>query len=253
MLGRVVVEREVAGGARARPGSVPSGKDPRAGVDVRFRERAHAHGEQLHQLACEVLLRLIAEVGSAIQPVEHRRILRHGDKKIPEIAEGVLAKQLELSLHAARILGRLRREHPRRFFRARVVGDLRVGCREMVVPEERHLLLQRPATVHQPEQPALTGIGDVRRGLEAAARGHAHVPCRTDEVIDVVRDLGVVEETAGEVSKAQEPKARVLVDFFFSRTEARTAKEVLDFLFALPHGDPRAERQHIIRRTAGAQ
>ena len=55
------------------------------------------------------------------------------------------------------------------FVGAELAGDLAVGGGEVVVPEERHLLLERALRVHHPEQPALAGVGDVVRRLKAAA------------------------------------------------------------------------------------
>src|SRR5262245_3822247 len=54
-------------------------------------------------------------------------------------------------------------QHPR------VVGQLAEAGGEVVVPEQRHLLLQRTTRVDHPEHPPLTGIIDVDVGREEAA------------------------------------------------------------------------------------
>src|SRR4029450_9976190 len=134
---------------------VPSGEDARAGVDVRFGERVDAHGEEVHQLTREVLLRFALHVGPAVEPYEHRRVLRHSDEEIPEVAERELTKKLDLALHLIRIFARLCSHVPRAFVGAERTGDLAVRGREVVVPEQRHLLLERTTGVDHSKEPAL--------------------------------------------------------------------------------------------------
>ena len=73
---------------------------------------------------------------------------------------------------------------------------LRVGRREVVVPEERHLLLERTVAVHHPEQPSLPRVEDVGRGENGAvpARGDLDVARLADLRVDVVGNLLVVDE-----------------------------------------------------------
>jgi hypothetical protein len=106
VLVRVVVEplERVTRGAR----EVPPGEHARAGVDVRLGEEPDAHREQLHQLPRVVLLRPVPEVRPAVKPDEHRGISRDFDQDIAEVAERVLAQELELTLDASGIFVRLR-------------------------------------------------------------------------------------------------------------------------------------------------
>jgi hypothetical protein len=92
----------------------------------------------------------------------------------------------------------------------------------MVVPEERHLLLQRSLRVHHPKQPPLAGVLDVgvRREL-APSRRHAdmvnlpnprvHVvglPFVVDEVVDDRRNRYCVElgEVRGRGAESRPPQ-----------------------------------------------
>ncbi len=52
---------------------VPAGEDARRRVDVGLGVVADAHGEELHDLAAEVLLRHRPGVGAPVEPDEHRR------------------------------------------------------------------------------------------------------------------------------------------------------------------------------------
>ena len=94
----------------ARRPQVPAGEHTRGGVDVRLGVVADADREELHDLAAEVLLRLRFGVALAIEPDHHRGILRHLHQEIAEVAERVLAEELDLSLRPAQHAG-LVREH----------------------------------------------------------------------------------------------------------------------------------------------
>ena len=75
---------------------VPAGEDARRGVDVVFGVVADADGEELHQLAAEVLLRPGAHVEAAVEPHEHRRVLGHLDQQLVEAAQAQVAEELHL-------------------------------------------------------------------------------------------------------------------------------------------------------------
>ena len=66
----------------------------------------------------------------------------------------------------------------------------------MVVPEERHLLLQRTPRVDHPEQPALARVVDVDIGREEIFRGHLRVVGPADARVDVVGTSLVVDEVS---------------------------------------------------------
>jgi hypothetical protein len=65
----------------------------------------------------------------------------------------------------------------------------------VVVPEERHLLLQRPPRVDHAEQPALTRILDVRVRLKTSgAVEDRHVRRIADIGVDVVGLILVIQQ-----------------------------------------------------------
>ena len=175
------------------PPQVPSGKDARGGVDVRLGVVADAEAEQLHHLAAEVLLGPRLGVVLAVEPHQHRRIAGHLHQEVAEVAERVLAEQLELPLRPAQ-RARLVREHLGALHGARLGGQLAVGGGEVVVPEERHLLLQRTPRVHHAEHPALARVVDVDVGREQVACAHLRVVGPSDALVDVVGPPLVVDQ-----------------------------------------------------------
>ena len=88
---------------------------------------------------------------------------------------------------------------------------LRVGRGEVVVPEERHLLLQRPPAVHHAEQLALARVVDDRVGRELAARGDRHVFGLADVRIDVVGLLLVIQQVVDDVAWRPAGKTREIL------------------------------------------
>ena len=68
----------------------------------------------------------------------------------------------------------------------------------MVVPEQRHLFLERTLRVHHPEQPALARVFDAGIRRELPARGDPHVLAIAYLGIDLVRLKLVVEELRGQ-------------------------------------------------------
>ena len=230
MLPPVVDERVALRVAGAGARQVPSGEHARAGVDVRFGERADAHREELHQLTGKVLLRLRTEVGAAVEPHQHRGVLRNGNQQIPEVAERVLPQQLELSLKSGGVFGGLGRKCPRPLRGIEFAGDLRVGRGEMVVPEERHLLLERAAAVDQAEEPALARMRDVGPRLKSARCGDAGEPRSPDEIIHIVREACVVEQMGDRVREPEEAEALVLRHILLRRAKAGSPEEMVEFL-----------------------
>ena len=90
---------------------------------------AHTHREELHHLPGEVLVGRALHVHARIEVVEHRRIFGDRYRQVPEIAGRVALKHVDLQQHLP------------------VVADLVLGRREVAVPEQRHLLFQRPAAI----------------------------------------------------------------------------------------------------------
>ena len=116
----------------------PAGEGPGELADVPLGVAlALAHGEQLHHLAGEVLVGAALDVEAVVQPDQHRGVLRHGDQQPAEVARGVLSEGLVL---------------PEQQF---VVEYLFLAGREVVVPEERHLLFERAGRTDHPVGPPM--------------------------------------------------------------------------------------------------
>ena len=113
----------------------PPGKGPRRLLDVILRIMPNAHTEQLQQLPTPVFVDGAVVVAVVVQPVNHRRVLRQLHQQVGKSSQPLPA------------------EHPdlRRQFR-RVV-HLRVPGGEKLMPEQRHLFLQRPTGVNHPIDP----------------------------------------------------------------------------------------------------
>jgi hypothetical protein len=139
---------------------IPPGEDARGGVDVELVVVADPKREELHDLAAEVLLRALPRVQATIEPEQHRWILGDRDQQIAKAAERHRSKQLDLTLRARQFAG-LEGHHARGLRASRDARDLRVRSGEVVVPEERHLLFQRPSRVQHPEQPSLPRVLDI--------------------------------------------------------------------------------------------
>ncbi len=234
MLRGVVSEHETAAGDRRQ---IPPGEDARAGVHVGFRESPHAHREEFHQLAGEVFLRTRADVGPAIEPHQHRRILCNRHEQISEISERRVAEELQLTPSAGASFTWPGGHHPGGFNGADLALDFGVRRREVVVPEQRHLFLQRTPTVHHTKQPPLACVGDVRRWTER--RSDTNVGRMANHRIDVVGEGGVVDEMGGGGGKSQESEPCEGVRLLLGRAKRGATQEMVDFCFALPrHGCP---------------
>ena len=91
----------------------------------RSRVVAHAHREQLEQLAAEVLVRVLLDVLAVVQIHEHRRVFQNPDEQVAKVSRRPRAEHLVLPEH-----------HP-------VVAHLVFAGREVTVPEQRQLFLER--------------------------------------------------------------------------------------------------------------
>ena len=109
----------------------PAGERTRCLADIHFGVVAGAEAEQLKELAAPVLVHRGAVVLVVVQPEDHRRVPRDRHQQIAIVAHAVVAEQFDLLQQLV------------------VVVDLRVAGGEHVVPEQRHLLLQRALRVHQ--------------------------------------------------------------------------------------------------------
>ena len=137
-LGAAVVELLVEPEAgRAGVGPVVAEAGQRAGelADVALGvAAAGAEAEQLLQLARVVLVDVPAAVGRAVEPQQHRRVLRHVDRELLEVAERVPAQERVLAQH-------------------QLLRDSGLAGREPVVPHERHPLDQRRLRADHPIEP----------------------------------------------------------------------------------------------------
>jgi hypothetical protein len=203
---------------------------------VNTRARADAHREELHQLAREVLLRPAANIEAPVEPDQHRRVPGDLEQQIAEVSDREFPEQLDLADDAVGVLAGLGGEHAGGFRRSEGAVDFRVGGGEVVVPEERHLLLERALAMDHPEQPALARVVDVRQRLKApgGTRGDADVPRLADLAVDVVR-CAVEGEQA--LDGRDERHRRIARDVVFNRSERGPPQQMLDVLFASPgHG-----------------
>ena len=104
--------------------------------------------------------------------------------------------------------------------------DLRVRGGEVVVPEERHLLLERAVRMHHPEQPPLARVGDdgARRKRVPAARD-LDVPGLQILRVDIVVDRLVVEQ---EFNGTADGLSAERVELVAAGAEAGASKQMLE-------------------------
>jgi hypothetical protein len=108
-----------------------------------------------------------------------------------------MAKQLELILRPGK-LARLERQHFGALHGTDTARDLGVRRREMVMPEQRHLLLEWALGMHHPEQPSLPGVVNAGIWRELAARRDANVRAVADSRVHVVGLLFEVDQVGGD-------------------------------------------------------
>ncbi len=136
---------------------LPPGEGARHLLDVLLLVLPHAEAEEFHNLAAVVLVRVALVAVVPVKPPQHRRLAADFDDKVSEAAQAVGAEQLDLVVHPIR------------------PADLPGAGGKMVVPEERHPLLQRRGRVD-----------------------HAVIPPFGHQVraaADVVNPLGLLEES----------------------------------------------------------
>jgi hypothetical protein len=95
----------------------------------------------------------------------------------------------------------------------------------VVVPEQRHLLLQRTIAVDHAEQPALPCIVDVRSRRERPARGDPCVSGHANERIDRVRHALEVHERFDRIAD-RHPTIRI--ELVGTRTKTGAPKQMCD-------------------------
>ena len=130
----------------------PAGEGPGGLADVALGVMPGAQGEQLEELAGEVLVGLVLLAGPAVEPDEHGRV---GDDRLQErgeAAQGVGPQRLVLPVHERDRL------------------DLLVAGGEVAVPEEGELLAERVGPVEDAVEPADLEQVEVRRGPRRLAQ-----------------------------------------------------------------------------------
>ena len=140
----VHLEREVV--------EVPAGERPRAFAHVLLRVVPDAHGEELHHLAGEVLVRGALDVVLRVEEVQHRRVLRDLDGQVADVARRAPLEQVDLLHHLA------------------VVADLVLVGGEVAVPQQGHLLLDADAWSAASGSPTSSPAGAFRASSPAASR-----------------------------------------------------------------------------------
>jgi hypothetical protein len=166
-----------------------------------------------------------------IEPYQHRGILRHLKQEIAKVAERILAEEFDLSLWAAQHAGFVR-EHLGRLRSPRVGGQLAVGGGEVVVPEQRHLFLQRTPRVDHAEQPALARVLDVDIRRKEVFDGDLRMVGPSDARINVVGSTLVVNEI-----RDGSGRRHVAKNLGIGGTDAESgaAKQVIDLRVDLGH------------------
>jgi hypothetical protein len=109
----------------------------------------------------------------------------------------MLPKKLDLALRSRQLAG-LERHHLGGLNGTHNPRHLAVCGGEVVVPEQRHLFLERTLRVHHPEQPALSRVLDAGIRRELPTRGDPHVLAIAYLGIDLVRLKLEVEELRGQ-------------------------------------------------------
>ncbi len=196
---------------------------------------AAGHAIALHGHRHRVLLRVppaavrddlargteVIEAATGVRPVLHRGVRQR--------AERALAKQFDLPFLPRRILRRFRRQGARGVGRLNRAGELRVARREVVVPEEGHLLLERAVRVDHAEQPPLPGVVDRRIGRERAVRRHPDVARLPDLRIHIVGDELVVDDSIDRGAVGQVAEERQVVG---ARAKPRASQQMFDPLIS---------------------
>ena len=179
----------------------PAGERPGGLADVVLGVVTDAGGEELHQLAGVVLIRLALPVRFGVEVDHHRRVFRYGFEQVVEVTHRHLPKELVLGEH----LGGAGLVEP---------------AGQQAVPEQRHLFLERPRRLHHSLQPPSLD-GRNRGGTATAARIH-----RGERRVERgVRGLRAIEQHLRGAGGAHR---QVAVELAGRGAEARAPKEMRD-------------------------
>lgn len=130
--GRVVTERV----QRDRLLKRPAGESARHVLDIGLGVVANTHRKQLEKLPAVVLVWRIPVVLGVVEPVDHGGVARQLHQESPQVPETVTAQHLNVLHHR------------------RGVFALGPASRKDVMPEERHLFLQRALRIDHAVEPA---------------------------------------------------------------------------------------------------
>jgi hypothetical protein len=111
-------------------------------------------------------------------------------------------------------------------------GHLAVGRREVVVPEERHLFLERPLRMQHSEEPPLTRVFDIRIRGELPAGRDTNVTNLADLRVDIVRQLLILDES---IDNRSDRQVLELGHFGGSGAKPRSPKKVIQRILASCH------------------
>src|SRR5262249_14938678 len=125
--------------------------------------------------------------------------------------------------------------------------ELAVGGGEVVVPEQRHLFLQRAPRMNHAKQPALARVLDVDVRRKKIFGGYLRVVGPSDAAIDVVRPSFVGDEIRDRIGRRH-----VAEDFDVggARAESGAAKQVIDFRVELRHSILRVRSGAVRERSS---
>ena len=124
----------------------PASERPRDLEDVLLSVVAHAHREQLEQLSSPVLVGCGPVVLVVVEPVDHGWVFGQPEEQLSIVSHPKLAEHLDLIQEVVAVV------------------HLVVPGGEEVVPEQRHLLLERPPGVDQVVEPVRLTLRDVPPG-----------------------------------------------------------------------------------------
>ena len=184
--------------ARQRVGVCPPRERPRRRLHIVLGVVADAHREQLHQFAPIVLVRRAVVVVAVVQPVNHRRIFGNLKQQFAEVPHCMSMQHLVVMPHR------------------RPGVKLRESCGQNAMPEQRHLLFQRPARVQNAVQPT------TRRPHEPL-RVHMH---RRKPQRDVVIRLRLAHRIQQPVNSRVIPLFRQRLNLIVTRPKTRAPHQV---------------------------
>ena len=182
----------------------PAGERPRGLFDIALGIGADPEGEELHQLAGEVLVGVPLAIGRGVEPDHEGRVAHRGVQEVGERGSSVSAKEIVLPAHGGQ------------------VRDFLVAGGKVIVPHQGEPFAQRVGAHQHPEDPPrLEAVGVARSDRRPGDRRR--------------RPLELGGEPGGENPALQEPVDARLVavcqvapELLAGRGEPRPAVQVDD-------------------------